>query len=160
MELKVERFSDNDESTLGRLYIDGMFECYTCEDAHREIKVKGRTRIPAGTYRVFLRALGTSHFDPKYTEDFGSDWYHGMLQLASVPGFEGVEIHIGNSAKDTDGCILVGKAFSQAPDENGSMQVRQSTLAFKQLYPKVRDELERGEAVHITVEGNDQPLTS
>lgn len=152
MELRLSRYAVNAVSTLGKMYIDGEFQCYTLEDAHHVPKIHGKTRIPAGTYRVFLRKLGTSHFDPNYTRKFGSNWFHGMLQLESVPEFEGVEIHIGNSAADTDGCILVGQiAESHKLNSEGSMQLFQSSMAFEKFYPKLRDALQAGEVVHITV---------
>lgn len=160
MELKLVRYASNAESTLGRLYINNSYQCYTVEDAHRDQKVDGKTRIPAGVYKVYLRELGTSHFDKKYLAQFGENWYFGMLQLESVPGFEGVEIHIGNSAKDTDGCILVGEEAYVVPDSLGSYTIAHSTLAFEQLYPIVRGALQQGEVVHITVKDELVALTS
>ena len=47
MKLKVYRYSSQSQTTLGALQIDGKFECYTLEDQHQDVKVKGETRIPA-----------------------------------------------------------------------------------------------------------------
>ena len=88
--------------TIGNLYVDGAFECATLEDAVREIagvpvarwKVKGKTAIPAGTYTVQLT--------------FSNRFQKVMPQLLDVPGFEGVRIHPGNTAADTEGCLLPG----------------------------------------------------
>ncbi len=47
MKLTVKRFADNGETTLGILYIDGVFECFTVEDQEQKgDKVKGETRVP------------------------------------------------------------------------------------------------------------------
>lgn len=151
MELRLDRYLANAESTLGNLYINDVWECYTCEDAHHDQKIQGKTRIPAGTYQVFLRALGTSHFDAKYLVQFSNEWFKGMLQLENVPGYEGVEIHIGNTAKDTDGCILVGEGTVETADSLGSLAVTHSTDAFEHIYPQIRDVLLQGEKVHITI---------
>ncbi|WP_312365312.1 DUF5675 family protein, partial [Sphingobacterium sp.] len=50
MELTLKRFRQGNNSTLSELYIDGTFQCYGLEDTVRDVKIKGRTAIPAGTY--------------------------------------------------------------------------------------------------------------
>lgn len=92
--------------TIGRLYIDGVFFCNTLEDTDRglaqymsvgeiaNIKIKGATAIPSGAYKV------QRTYSPKYKRL--------MPQVMNVKGYAGVRIHSGNTAADTEGCILLG----------------------------------------------------
>jgi hypothetical protein len=52
MELRVIRMYSQDDFTLGALYLESKegreFLCFTLEDEHRDEKVMGETRIPAG----------------------------------------------------------------------------------------------------------------
>jgi hypothetical protein len=57
-------------------------------------KVANHTAIPYGTYKVLKT----------YSERFGRN----MWELQDVPGFKGIRIHIGNTAADTSGCLLLG----------------------------------------------------
>lgn len=98
MELALKRHWLTEASTIGLLYVDGERECYVCEDRYRpppEAKVAGATCIPVGRYEVRIT------YSPKFKRD--------MPLLVGVPGFEGVRIHPGNSATDTEGCLLPGK---------------------------------------------------
>lgn len=147
MELLVKRISHDAESTVGELLVNGEKECFTCEDEPRDKKVKGETRIPAGRYRVVLRKEGGFH--QRYLKKFGPQFHRGMLWLKDVPGFEWILIHIGNSEKDTDGCILVGARLVK--NANGGGTVQQSEIAYRALYPVVAAALEVGEEVWITI---------
>ena len=52
MKLTVKRFADDCETTLGILYVDGVFECFTVEDQEQTgNKIKGETRVPEGTVK-------------------------------------------------------------------------------------------------------------
>ena len=86
MELKVVRYNSKADYTDGLLFIDNKFECFTIEDEAREIKVKGETCIPDGTYKVTLRTEGG--FNNRYTSKFGADFHKGMLWVRDVPNFE------------------------------------------------------------------------
>ena len=44
MKLKLLRYSTSVESTLGILFIDDKFECYTVEDTYREKKIAGEQK--------------------------------------------------------------------------------------------------------------------
>ncbi len=94
--------------TISRIYVNGMlFGCNAMEDTDRglrsdmplsEIKAKkvyGQTAIPSGEYEC------------AYT--YSARFKKMLPLLLNVKGFEGVRIHSGNSAKDTEGCILCGK---------------------------------------------------
>lgn len=92
LELKRRWFTDH--STVGELRINGDFECFVLEDVVRDHKVAGQTAIPAGTYTVII--------------DKSTRFKRWMLHLLNVPGFAGIRVHSGNTAADTEGCLLVG----------------------------------------------------
>jgi hypothetical protein len=131
MKLLLQREPSTKKSTPGKLFIDGVFECYTLEDIVRArgVKVYGQTAIPAGTYQVLLTQ------SPRFKRV--------LPLLLNVPGFEGIRIHPGNTVEDTDGCILVGDA--PAPDWLG-----QSKVAFERLFAKLRT---TSEPVTIEIRG-------
>jgi len=153
MELSVLRYSDNGDSTLGLLFIDGQFECHTLEDEHRAEKKHSETRIPPSTYEVTLRTIGGFH--ARYTKRF-PDMHEGMLWVRNVPGFEYILIHCGNTDEHTAGCLLVGSTANNNQYEAGF--IGKSTPAYKRMYPKVLEALKKGEAVSITYSDLDRRL--
>jgi hypothetical protein len=117
MVITVKRLYKTDNSTIGELLIDGIFECFTLEDKERLMKIKGETAIPKGTYKVIINE---------------SNRFKRLLPLLiNVPNFEGVRIHSGNSNHDTEGCILVG----QTRNKN---YIGQSRKAFDKLFKKMQ----------------------
>ena len=98
--IKIIRDTFSDESTIGKLYIDGEYFCETLEDKDRFIeaggvKIYGKTCIPRGTYQLVITM--SNRFKKE------------LPLLLNVPQFEGIRIHAGNTAADTDGCILLGR---------------------------------------------------
>ncbi len=132
MQLLLKRIQLDSDCTIGALFVDGVQECYTCEDEERKVKIFGHTAIPRGTYKMIV----------DHSEHFNRDLPH----VLNVPGFEGVRIHPGNRPEDTEGCILPG--LMRLPKSVG-----QSVLAFNPLFEKIKNALERGEGVQITIEG-------
>lgn len=133
------------DSTGGELYIGDKFECYTCEDEIRGIKVPGETAIPEGTYRIKLRTEGGMH--GKYAKRY--PFHRGMLWLQDVPGFNWIYIHTGNTDKHTEGCILVGTGKTEpSPGEFG---VSGSRDAYERLYKKVIAAMDADQHVFIEV---------
>jgi Family of unknown function (DUF5675) len=132
MRLTLTRFERVDDATLGRLEIDGIQTCYTLEDIVRPegVKIPGSTAIPAGTYRVQIT------YSPRFKVD--------MPLLVGVPNFQGVRIHPGNMADDTEGCILPGMEY------RGSMVTR-SREAYNILFREIREALLVHEDVYIEI---------
>lgn len=54
MELKLVRREFTNDSTIGELFVNGKFECFTLEDKVRPVKIKGMTAIPVGAYEVVI----------------------------------------------------------------------------------------------------------
>ncbi|HSR54311.1 MAG TPA: DUF5675 family protein [Acidobacteriota bacterium] len=130
MHLRLQRLKHDDKATLGALFIDSRFACFTLEDPPQEAKIAGKTRIPAGRYRLTLRTEGGMH--QRYSARF-SEMHRGMLWIRDIPNFEWVYIHIGNDADDTEGCPLTGYVATC----EGRLTVGRSTDAYKDIYPEV-----------------------
>ena len=115
MNLTLRRKWLTDQTTIGELYVDGVFFSYTLEDVLRPagVKIKHQTAIPAGRYEVIM---GWSNRFQKV-----------MPRLQHVPNFDGILIHAGNTKDDTSGCILVGK-------RRGDNRITESRSAFNRLY--------------------------
>lgn len=145
MYIQAVRLQDDSASTIGTLHVNGTFECFTLEDTFREVKIDGETRIPSGSYEIKLRTEGG--MNGRYSKKYGSD-HKGMLWLQDVPGFEWVYIHVGNFAKDTEGCLLVG---TSCDSDKGNQSIGASVDAYKKLYAKVATAIESGEEVTIEI---------
>ena len=131
MEIELQREKSQADFTHGQILIDGKPECFVVEDVVRDgPKVFGKTAIPAGRYRVII-----TH-SPRFRRP--------LPLLLEVPGFEGVRIHAGNTAKDTEGCLLPGIAKT-------AKGVANSRLAFSRLFKKIEAALKAGEEVWITI---------
>jgi hypothetical protein len=124
MKLKVVRETKNDVCTIGSLFINDVFFCYTLEDKDRGLKqsdsllfiqakkIFGLTAIPSGFYKL------TVNQSPKFKR---------MLpRILDIKGFDGVLLHRGNSANDSLGCILLGY-------KKGHNSIFESTKAEKDL---------------------------
>ena len=99
-EVKIKRIAFKDTYTIGRITVDGLFISDSIEDKVRVLnsikdKVYGETAIPAGTYDA----------DIYFSKKFG----YKVIRLFDVPYFSGIYIHRMNTAKDSLGCIGVGK---------------------------------------------------
>jgi hypothetical protein len=117
MNLTLIRKYPGPDCIIGELFINGEFECFTLEDLERPLKIPGVTAIPRGHYEIVIT--------------FSARFKKLLPLFLSVPNFEGVRIHTGNTAANTDGCILVGKSRT-----NNS--VTQSREAFDVLFPKLQ----------------------
>ena len=152
MKITLERFTSDDNSTLGLLMVDGKFDCFTLEDAYHEIKVAGKTRIPAGAYPVKVRTDSTSKVNQHYANEFPG-FHRGMLWLQDVPGFEWIYLHIGNVHRNTEGCILIGRGANAT---QGAMSIQNSVIAYRAFYEAVIDAAEAG-TLEIEIIDRDKP---
>ena len=69
-----------------------------------------------------------------------------IMQIINVPGFEGILIHIGNSEKDTSGCLLVGLDMIETEGKVG-----RSADAYKKIYPIISGALINNKKVTIEI---------
>lgn len=135
MILTLERLWLTAQSTCGNVYVDGARFAYSLELP--VVDGKPGSAIPEGTYQVI------TYPSPKF----------GRLMplLVDVPGRSSIEMHWGNSAKDTDGCLLLG--YTHEPDFIG-----QSRECFDAFWARVQGPMERGEC-SLTVQSGEQGIT-
>jgi hypothetical protein len=142
MELQLKRETFTEQSTIGTLTINGVFECFILEDKDRGLndtmslekiagtKVYGKTAIPYGRYEI--------------------DWTMSarfkvfMPILLNVKGYSGIRIHKGNTEVDSLGCLLCGT-------RKKNNMITESTLATRNLYAKIEAAKKQGQRIYITI---------
>lgn len=134
LELMLRRSKFNENWTMGELYIDDKKFCDVIEDKVRDVnrngvldpdepKVYGKTAIPYGRYKITLDIQS-----PRFSKSPKYKFCNGYLpRLLNVPGFDGILIHIGNTAEDSHGCILVGRYLKDG-------FISESTKTFRALH--------------------------
>ncbi len=132
MELKLTRKWLTKNSTIGELSVDGKQECFVIEDNYPTpwVKTSGKTAIPAGRYEVIVNMSNRFKVE--------------MPLLLNVPEYQGVRIHPGNTANDTEGCLLPGRIRQ-------TDKVLESKLAYEALFTKIKAALAKKEKVWITI---------
>ena len=116
--LLILRDTFTEISTIGNLYLDGEWLCDTLELPYKDNQ-RSISSIPAGQYKVRLRTA---------KESATRDYLHLLIQ--DVPNRGYVLFHVGNSAKDTRGCVLVGIGTEQD-------YVKNSRLAMELLMKEI-----------------------
>lgn len=122
MTLNLTRTTTTKDALIGCLSVDDVSECATLEN--RDLA------IPLGTYEVGI-------YDSPHAG-------HPVPILKNVKGRDFVEIHSGNIASDSKGCILVGQQYTNDT-------ISGSHLAFAHLFPQIQSAIDSGESVEITI---------
>ena len=136
MKLSLQRIFYGDKSTLGKLYIDDAFACFTLELPYKH--GEPGSAIPEGTFPVELRP------SPKFLasdDPWARNYAYRMPHIQNIPGRSLIMIHWGNEPENTEGCVLVGLGYRKD-------YVSHSREAFAGVF----DRLLAGEDLTITVE--------
>ena len=103
----------------------------------KDIKIYGKTAIPTGTYKIVMNVISETFKNRSWAKPYGGK----LPRLVNVPGYEGVLIHVGNTADDTSGCLLVGRNKVVG-------KVTESTATFVELMNILKDDSN----IEITIE--------
>lgn len=152
MNIVIDRKWKKDTYTIGKMYIDGKVFSDTLEDRDRGLdstmtpgeiamkKVYGETAIPKGTYEVRMTHSGRFSSRP-----WGKRYGGKVPEITNVKGYSGVRIHPLNTAKDSLGCIGVGK-------NNVKGRISESTAYYYRLLDNhIVPAINRGEKVTLTI---------
>jgi len=107
--LLILRDTFTENSTIGELFLNDEFMCDTLENPYLDNQ-RNISCIPEGQYSVRLRTA---------RESATRDYLH--LLVKDVPNRDYILFHIGNSPKDTSGCILVGIGREQDAVNNSRL---------------------------------------
>ena len=134
--LTVQRNESMSDYMTGVLSNENGVICYTLEPGKER---DPHPAIPAGTYPIEFRKEGGVYawMSSDLTNRAGSDEQRAVAQQfidngvphILVDGRGLIEIHIGNTSTDTEGCTLLGLT------DNGQGSIGQSTQAYYKAYP-------------------------
>lgn len=151
MKIIIDRVYKYPKYTVGEVYVNGNFYCYSMEDTDRglhvdmpmrylrERKVYGETAIPCGTYEVII------DYSPKFKRYMPHVMYRNEEdKLVEVPSFSGIRLHPLNTAEDSLGCIGFG-------DWQGSNRIVNSKAYTAMLTDKIQKARNKKEKVILEI---------
>jgi uncharacterized protein DUF5675 len=106
MKVELNRFYYSATCTMGMLFVDGRFECFTLELPRRcegKENVPDKTAIPPGVYPLVVMP---SKKHPS-----------GAPHIIDVPGRSAIEMHVANKPADILGCVGVGQICAPISSE-------------------------------------------
>lgn len=136
MTILVERVFNSPSYCISHVYVDGQYVCDAIEDTDRMLdqsqtveyikahKIYKETAIPTGLYELTLNIPSPKYSKNKYYMDFCKA---KLPRVLNVPAFDGILIHIGNTADDSAGCLIVG--YNKVKGK-----VLNSKVAFEKFY--------------------------
>ena len=162
MELVLTRIAKRKTYTIGRLaiveriddeYLAGSQETYFCDtleppalETKTTVSKEAVLRSPAKAQSLKPFAIPEGRYAVVIT--WSPKFKMWLPLLLGGPDFnllfKGIRIHMGNTAKDTAGCILVGKNKLVG-------QVVDSSIWLHPLKQEIVEAKDRGEAVWITI---------
>ena len=136
--IKILRYSPTNESTLGLLFINDSWFCYTLENGLMQ------KYIPDGIYDLIIN-YDVTPLTEKYRKKF--TWFENHIEISNVLGINNAYLHIGNKESDTDACVLLGNSVNNNTCDYGFLG--NSTPAFELFYFKIFPLLKGGEKIQI-----------
>jgi hypothetical protein len=130
--IQVVREDVENETTYGKLYVNGIYVCDTLEDVERENKIPAITAIPAGKYRVLY------NWSPKFKRN--------MLLITGVPNFSGIRFHGGSNNTHTHGCVILGEKR-----ENGFFPKNNDKRWYLKFNDEIGAHINAGNHVYINI---------
>jgi hypothetical protein len=127
--LELIRLEETRQGTIGILKIDKEVFCFTLEPTDR-LNERNRSSIPAQQYICH----------PHVSQKFGETW-----MIEDVPGRYAVLFHAGNTAEDTEGCILLGSTV-------GKLKGKRAVLNSGYTFNEFKMRLANDTVAHLTIQ--------
>jgi len=118
--IELMRVSYSAHGTFGVLLSDGIPMCVTLEDPWNDNR-KNVSCIPTGNYECI----------PHNGHRYKDTWI-----LKGVPRRTAILFHVGNTQKDTEGCILVGQRFGTLDDQPAILGSKAAMSMLRDVLPK------------------------
>jgi len=112
------RLAQTEHATFGRLEGKDFTALGVTLEPPWKDNQHGISCIPAGTYEC------KRYLSPKHGYD--------VFEVLNVPGRSNIEIHVGNTPVDTEGCILVGTEFGKVDGEGAIVHSKTAFHALMQ----------------------------
>lgn len=138
MKFVLKRKYFEESSIIGKFEVynnadDLIFSCFSLENKEIGAVKNADLSIPYGIYN--LEWFASPRFNKTLHEITGDTSTNCIcVWNEEVPALRRILIHWGNTDKDTEGCILLGKSF-----EKGSNRIGQSRVVFKELYELLKN---------------------